>query len=237
MEGIVLRLVNYGESDQIVGLLTASHGKISAFASGARVSRKRFGGALDLFSRLDADIRPPKDTHGSLWRLNRVDLLDAHLELRSDLKRLAQASYLAECLWNLLGESDPSPVLYEWWKEVLKRISLEPVSIASDLRLELEMLSLCGFAPHWDECLECAARPEEGKVFFSFERGGILCERCRKTGEGRWIDASWVAMVQDGRELSRETAAQLRGVLNSFVSHTLGREPRSQRFREEVLGG
>lgn len=236
VEGIVLRIVNYGESDLVVGFLTPDHGKLSAYAAAARVSRKRFGGALDLFHRLRIQLRPPKGTHGSLWRLNQVELLETHLGLRNDLRRLAAASYLADCLWNLVGEGDPHKALYDWWEETLLKLSTEPISVVSDLRLEFEMLSHCGFAPHWDQCLECADRPKEGKVFFSFDRGGILCERCRKTGEGCWIDAGWVRGVQTGFEIPAEAVTSLRKVLNSFVSHTLGREPRSQRFREEVFG-
>jgi DNA repair protein RecO (recombination protein O) len=236
-EGIVLRLVNYGETDRIVGFLTPDHGKLSAFAPSARTSSKRFGGALDFFSRLTAEVRPPKDVHGNLWRLQRVELLETHLELRSDLRRLAQASYLSDCLWNLLGDGDPHPELYAWFLRALERLSTEQVSVATDLRFELEMLSLCGFAPHWEQCLECGARPTEERVFFSFHRGGIICGRCRKVGEGRWIDARSIAMVRNGDTLPVSTAASLRQVLNSFVSHTLGREPKSQKFREEVFCG
>ena len=235
VEGVVLRLIEYGESDLVVGLLTPTLGKISAFAAGARVSRKRFGGALDLFNLLKVELRAPKDTHGNLWRIARVELVEMFLGLRNDLRRLAAASYLADCLWTFLGDGDPHPQVYDWWKTTLERLSKEEVSVALDLRLELEMLSMCGFAPHWDQCLDCGSRPEEGKVFFSFLRGGIICEKCRKTGEGSWIDADSVKRVHDGQKISMETAASLRRVLNAFVSHTMGREPKSQRFREEVF--
>jgi DNA repair protein RecO (recombination protein O) len=235
LEGIVLRIVNYGETDRIVGLLTPTHGKISAFAPSARTSRKRFAGALDFFNRLRVDVSPPKDPHGSLWRLSRAEVLDTHLELRGDLRRRAQASYLTECLWSLLGDGDPHPGVYEWFGRALGRLSSEPVSVAEDLRVELEMLSLCGFAPHWDQCLECGDRPKEGRVFFSFHRGGIICDRCGKSGEGRWIDARSVVGVAAGEVLPPAATAPLRRVLNSFVSHTLGREPKSQKFREEVF--
>ena len=43
---LVLRVVDYGDADRIVTLLTAAHGKISALAKGARSSRRRYGAAL-----------------------------------------------------------------------------------------------------------------------------------------------------------------------------------------------
>ena len=45
----MLRVVDYGDADRIVTLLTAAHGKISALAKGARSSRRRYGAALSSF--------------------------------------------------------------------------------------------------------------------------------------------------------------------------------------------
>ena len=38
LTGVVLRTVDYGESDRVVSLLTEERGKLSAFARGARAS-------------------------------------------------------------------------------------------------------------------------------------------------------------------------------------------------------
>ncbi|MFH1262702.1 MAG: DNA repair protein RecO [Pseudomonadota bacterium] len=236
-EGIVLRIIDYGESDRIVGFLTPDMGKISAFAMKARVSRKRFGGTLDLFHCLAIDLRPPRDPQGALWRLERVSLVEGYHGLRGDLRRLAAAGYLADCLWNLLGEGDPHPETYAWWKEALGRLATQPISVAADLRFELELLSFLGFAPHWDRCLECGSESVTGQVFFSFVRGGVICSRCPRSGEGRFVEAAWIKAAQAGDPLPPPAATQLRQVLNSFVCATLGREPKSQKFREEVFRG
>lgn len=49
-QAVVLRSVDYGDSDKIVTLFTSGYGKISAIAKGAKRSMKRFGGTLELFS-------------------------------------------------------------------------------------------------------------------------------------------------------------------------------------------
>lgn len=46
-EAIVLRLLDYGESDRIVTFYTAGFGKLRGIARGARRSRKRFANALE----------------------------------------------------------------------------------------------------------------------------------------------------------------------------------------------
>ena len=49
-DAIVLRVIDYGESDRIVTFCTADFGKIRGIAKGARRSRKRFANALEPFS-------------------------------------------------------------------------------------------------------------------------------------------------------------------------------------------
>src|SRR5262249_37282659 len=46
-EALVLGTLDYGDADRMVTLLTRSGGKLTAFAAGARKSRRRFAGALE----------------------------------------------------------------------------------------------------------------------------------------------------------------------------------------------
>lgn len=49
-EGIVLRRMNYGESDRIITMLTKDHGKISLLAKGVRKQKSKLAGGIELFS-------------------------------------------------------------------------------------------------------------------------------------------------------------------------------------------
>ena len=51
-EAIVLRSIDYGESDRIVTFYTADFGKVKGIAKGAKRSSKRFANTLESFSRL-----------------------------------------------------------------------------------------------------------------------------------------------------------------------------------------
>jgi DNA repair protein RecO (recombination protein O) len=233
-EGIVLRTTSYGEADLIVGLLTRVRGKISAFAPAARVSKKRYGGGLDLFSEVRAELIALPDSRSHLWRLNQIEWMDSHLGLRNRLHSLATASYLADCLWNLLGEGDPHEHIYEWWKKVLIDLSQKEISDIG-VQYDVEMLTLCGYAPRWNPCAECGRAPTSPKAFFSYELGRIICQTCKRIGTGAWIDSAWIPHLENRQPLPPEATSEVRQVLNAFVSQTLGREPKSQRWREEML--
>ena len=47
---VVVRVVDYGEADRIVTLLTRARGKLAAMARGARKSRRRFAGGVGMFA-------------------------------------------------------------------------------------------------------------------------------------------------------------------------------------------
>ncbi len=51
-EALVLRIVDFGESDRILHLLLPGEGRVTAIAKGARRSVRRFAGTLDLFHHL-----------------------------------------------------------------------------------------------------------------------------------------------------------------------------------------
>ena len=50
-EGIVLRRIDYGETDRILTVLTLEHGKIGVIARGVRKSQSRLASRTDLFTR------------------------------------------------------------------------------------------------------------------------------------------------------------------------------------------
>ncbi len=61
-KAIILRRVNYGEADRILTVITSTHGKLSLFAKGARRSKSKLAGGLELFCVSDVDfIDSPKD--------------------------------------------------------------------------------------------------------------------------------------------------------------------------------
>ena len=109
LDGIVVRMTNYGESDRIVEFITAEEGRVSMIARGARRSRKRFGGCLDLFAGLRTHAQPGSN----LWMLKSVDALNLRLELRLNFDLLARASLICDCARALTPEHHEATDMYE----------------------------------------------------------------------------------------------------------------------------
>ena len=87
-EALVLGTVDFGDADRIVTLFTRGHGRLSAFAAGARKSKKRFAGALEAGTHLTARL---VTTHGDTCRLDGVDVIRSFHHVRDDLAHIARA--------------------------------------------------------------------------------------------------------------------------------------------------
>ena len=177
---IVVRLVDFSETSQVVTLFTREFGKIGALAKGAHRQKGPFDFALDLLT-LTRVVFLRKSSGG-------LDLLtEAKLEHRfrppdHDLAPLFAGYYLAELLLGLTDEYDPHPELFDIAAETLQTLSREGKKNISPLILsfELSALRLLGHLPNLEQCVECGKTiSTEGDVAFGQSSGGVLCRACR----------------------------------------------------------
>jgi DNA repair protein RecO (recombination protein O) len=172
---LVLRVVDYGESDRVVTLLTETFGKTAAFARGARRSKRRFAaGALEAGAEVDAAIgrRPGR----GMEPLLRAELLRPAAGLARDLAALARAHYALDLLHAAVPEHQADAALFALANEFVARCASGASAPAELPAFELALLRALGWSPAWTECAECG-RPWAGKsdVWFYADRGGLLC--------------------------------------------------------------
>ncbi len=235
-EALVLGTVDYGEADRLVTLFTKKSGKLSAFAAGARKSRRRFAGALEPCTWLKAQL---VERRGATLRLDAVDVVHSFAGLRSDLSRIGRGLYVIELCRELVRDREPHPELFDAttaWLGLLEQGAAGPTSL---LAFELEALSLAGLQPRFDACSVCAgALGSEPR--FDAAHGGGVCAGCqgRAAGAARVPAELLVALaaLQAGQRtpLPPPLRARARLLLNAFISHHLGRELRSVDFLQQV---
>jgi DNA repair protein RecO (recombination protein O) len=251
-EALLLRSVDYGESDRIVHFLMRDYGRITAIAKGARRSRRRFPGTLDVFNRLEIEAR--RKPRASMAFLEQARLIDPFLELRSDPARYALASFLTEMLDRLSPEGIGGPETERLYALAVESLALlESVRPDSTLRvlLELRALDALGLRPELGRCVRCGRMPgadldAEHSVSFFVPDGGIVCSTCglgldglvsmqlgtlRTLQEGLQLDTAQLSSVQ----LSPEALAQSERLVFRFQRFHVGVELRSERFLSEML--
>jgi DNA repair protein RecO (recombination protein O) len=180
---LVLRLVDYGESDRIVTLYGRASGKVSALARAARRSKRRFGPGLALFALGSATLveRPGAE----LWRLDGFELLRDFSGLAQDLGRFAHASYAVELIRELCPPHEVHEGIHDlgaWFLGALGEGAPRPELLRC---FELKLLAELGFAPALDRCAACGGGDLDypGQVF-DLRRGGVVCRSCARAGPG-----------------------------------------------------
>ncbi|HUB10100.1 MAG TPA: DNA repair protein RecO [Myxococcales bacterium] len=230
---VVLRRFDHGESDQVLWLLTADRGRVSAFAPGARRSKRRFAGtALEPFSIVQARLASPR--RGELWRLAELASEGTLAALRGSLEAIACAGAACELCAELSREADPSPELYELLAAFLR--SLDARLRFDDLfGFVLQALGVAGLAPQLTACVRCGGGPLPPELLDPSE-GGRLCARCPPRGPGamraRGEALQALAAVQGGASVALPPDA--RALLWRYLEHQLGKRLASRALLEEL---
>ncbi len=234
-DAVVLGMVNYGESDRIVRLLTPEMGRVSALARGARGSRRRFGGVLDLGNRLRAMLRPGR---GELWHLQEAELQAARMGLREGLLGMALLSYGTELVGAFAREQHAEPRLFGLLEVFLTVLDAATESPRSMFRagLEVKALTCAGLAPILLRCTRCG-EPLEGRCHFSAEAGGALHPAC---GAGESVDVGFLYALERARTtrllelLDQDLPSGPPWLLARFAEHHLQRGLESRKWLQTV---
>lgn len=175
-EALVVRLVDFGESDRIVGLFTRELGLVSAIARGARRSARRFAGALQTGQRIVAELGLAS---GSLHRLEGARLVDPHLGLLRELPRLDEAALLLRILRDNIPEGEPDAELFERSVAHLSELSEHGADPRRLLGFRLLVLDRLGIGPELESCVRCGrAAPAERPACVDARLGGLVCRAC-----------------------------------------------------------
>ncbi|MFT5586287.1 MAG: DNA repair protein RecO (recombination protein O) [Cognaticolwellia sp.] len=194
LSALVLGHTDYGDNDRIVQLITAEQGRISAIARGARSSKKRFTGSLELGSRIEATLRRGK---GELWQFQAAELIHGHPHIRGFLESIALSAYCCEVVRETGRREQPEPKLFGLLDVALLVLDActEPPQAAFRLGFEAKALSFAGLTPVLTQCAGCGLAAE-GPMVWSVSGGGMVHSAC---GVGPQVTASWAQAVEGFR--------------------------------------
>ncbi len=238
LRAVVLRTVDYGERDRVVTLFSRERGKLSAFARGARSSRRRFGGTLEPFTLVAAELT---ERSGDLWGLDDAAVERGFGSVRGDLARIACASYAVELARELVRDAEPHEDLFDALVAYLALLDGGPARPWDLRRFELDALRAAGLQPALDRCARCGRPAGDGPCPFDPAQGGVLCPACASTaGPGSRTMA--VGVLEALRRLQRGEPVQpdppaggeARAILGACVEIHLGKRLQSRRFLDEV---
>ena len=232
----LLHKIEYGEADYILSLFTKDFGKISGLAKHAKRSRKRFGGRLEPFVHLRVRFR---ENPGGIKFMEDSETIRVFSTLMEDIELFMCGSFILENVGILLPEEDPNERIFDLLVETLSALDSKKSPANVILRFQLSTLSLSGYEPNFDVCVECKNVIEEG--FFSIQKGGIVCDECKNKSNGLRISNDFILAQRTWRKghqnfLNHELKDPLEYIklLVKFTQYRTGKEIKSSKFLEEL---
>lgn len=238
-EGIVLRTINYGESNVILTLFTREFGKVAVMARGAKKTRNRFRSVSQPF------------VHGiflyykgrGMSTLNQGDVLHSFPDIRQHIVRMSYAAYMAELLEKTVEEREKNPYLFELFLTLLEQMEFghDPEVLTSIF--ETKMTLQAGIQPELTKCVCCGQTDQI--VSFSVKEAGFLCKRC--TDQDPYaihlhpktiyllrlflhIDVQRIGSIS----LQKETKEELKRVMDAYYEAYGGFALKSKRFLDQL---
>lgn len=174
-KALVLRGVDYKESDKILTLLTAEMGKVTASARGCRKKGSPIAAGCQLLCWSEMVLYE----YQGRWVVKEATTEREFRGVREDLEKLALACYLAEVTETLALEELPSPELLSLILNSLH--GLEKLNKPQNLikaAFELRAMCLAGYEPLLDGCAVCGC-DEVSEPRFHLREGVLHCAPCR----------------------------------------------------------
>lgn len=181
-KALVLREVNYKESDKILTVLAQGQGKRTVKARGCRRRNSPLAAPAQLLVWSDMTLFDYRD----YWSISEASTLEDFRGLRSDLEKLALGAYFAEVTETVAEEGVETPGLLPLILNALyalDKLNRPPALVKA--AFELKLACLAGYEPLLDACAVCGA-PEPAAPRLSLSAGVVHCARCREGlgGEG-----------------------------------------------------
>ncbi len=239
--GMVLMTTPVGEYDKRVVILTRERGKIAAFARGARRPNSPLAGTVMPFSFGEFTIYEGRTS----YTMVSASVSNYFAELRGDMEAACYGCYFIDIANYYAREENDETQLLKLLYQTLR--ALTKPSIPNRLiRCVYELKAVCvnGEGPQVFRCVACGSC-EHGSVF-SAQRGGLLCEKCRRgaADEIHLCESSLYALqfiVSSPVEklytfnVSEEVLRELEDVAASYMKTYVGKSFRSLEILEQMI--
>jgi len=230
IQGLVLRVTNYNDTDALLTVLSQEQGKLTVKARGLRRKNSPLTAPCQLLSYGEFTLFE----YRGMYTINEAHSIELFQQLRKDLGKLSLGTYFAQVAEVLSQEDLPNPDLLSLVLNCLYalcRLKLPEEQIKAVF--ELRGACLAGYTPDLSGCCLC------GEPFpnrFDISQGHLQCANCRN-GENAGIrmpvtigmlDAMrYICSCEPNRLFSfqagLQTLQELSGLTESYLSTQLER--------------
>lgn len=244
-EAIIIQSLDFGESDKLLTFLTKRYGKLKGIAKGAKKSKKRFVGTLDIFSYVNLNFFEKENL--GLARIESLSLIESFSKIHASIEKVAYGSYFLELVNEMIAEREENQAIFTLLLYFLRLLNRETLNEDYLRIFEVRLLTLLGYQPQLEICLNCKEELNPDILnWFSLKKGGVICSKCHKDMEDLPISLGTSRILKAARNypLSKirrirftpQASKESRLILSNFVEYQLGKRLKSLQFLEKMKG-
>lgn len=183
-DAINLKAYNLSESDKIILMYSRDKGLIKGVAKGVKKPKSKLGARMDLLVANKLMLYKGKN----LDTICQAEALNTFNKTRSNMDKIFYSLYVSEVVGNFGVEDDPcSNEIFELLYQTLDNIALSKDKIEimiNVLKFQLKMMVVSGFGIEFDTCLKCGCNIADEQMYFSNQKGGVICSHCCESSIG-----------------------------------------------------
>lgn len=182
IDGLVLRVIQSGDNDRRLLVLTADEGKMWVTAKGARSVRSKVASLCRIFTYANMEMY---EKNGLRW-LSGGSVNNGFAGVSADVTDFALASYILQVADEITGEDTPADdvlrmtlnTLYAIEKHIAPRAQIKAV-------YELFAANVSGFMPSLEGCADCGRSDFScSELWLDVMNGAVVCGECLKKRGG-----------------------------------------------------
>lgn len=178
VKGLVVRESPQGDNDKLLTLVTEELGRVVVIGKGVKSLKSKHMPATQCFSYSSFIIRKTN----KYFYIADSEPIESFFGLRSDINKLALASYICDIANDLSLEGTPDVDLLRLTLNTLYAVSNKPAETMPKIKAAYEFRSACiaGFSPDLSGCCMCAKKTAN-PMYLDVMNGRLICQDCKYT--------------------------------------------------------
>lgn len=242
-KAIILRGMNYGESDRIIRILVENRGKASAIAKGARKEKSKLREGVEPLTLGMYQL----NTGRNMYTISQADIIDTFPAIKDSLESLMTALFLSELVDEFMEEGNPDMNTFDLFISALnsleaKNSKWEQTAVCFEVQLHV----INGVFPDLHQCVLCGSTKSAADIRIDLEDGGALCSVCsaHKSGEESYpMNSLFILDMASEVPLDKFLEMEFEDndlnaagrIISRFTSHYLGKKLKSRSIMNSTL--
>lgn len=180
VKGIVIKAVDYKDSDKIITIFSAEMGLIKARARGVKKAKAKLAFAVQPFAFIEFLLAEK----GGFYTVINASSVDQFFNVTADFDNYIFMLGALEVCEKTVKQNSPEPKLFMLLLNALKEVCYSGTSsMYVFIKFMIESLKFLGFDLELDRCAICGEKLSNKMYPFSYDYNGMICPKCSNKNE------------------------------------------------------